>query len=181
MIKIGTGATLFIGGARSGKSDLVVRLASAWDGPVTIAATATPGDEDMELRIARHQADRPSEWGLVESAELSGDELAGIDATALVVIDCLTMLVSNLLFLDQDDDAIVDHVEALMIAAGNRSAPTLIVTNEVGLGVHPGTTLGRRYRDLLGRANRRASDLADASLFVVAGRALELKEMDVSW
>lgn len=181
MIKIDSGATLFIGGARSGKSDLVVRLASAWDGPVTIAATATPGDEDMALRIARHQADRPSEWGLVESAELSGAELAAIDSTSLVVVDCLTMLVSNLFFLDQDDDEIVAHVESLMEAAVARSVPTLVVTNEVGLGVHPGSSLARRYRDLLGRANRHAADIAGTSLFVVAGRALELKALDVSW
>lgn len=185
MSSIGRGTTLFIGGARSGKSDLVVDLGEAWDGEVVFVATATAGDLDMVERIRRHQLDRPDDWGLVEDATFGADALAEIDADALVIVDCLTLLVSNLFFDevhdDDSNDDVVDHVAELMRVAAGRPAPTLVVTNEVGLGLHPETAMGRRYRDLLGRVNRRAADLAETSLFVVAGRALELKEIETTW
>ena len=189
MSRVGRSATLFIGGARSGKSDLVVNLGEAWEGDVVFVATATAGDTDMAERIRRHQLDRPEHWGLVEDALFGAAGLAAIDRDALVIVDCLTLLVSNLFFHGEDpavdhrgrDDLIVDHVGKLMEAAGDRGGPTLVVTNEVGLGLHPETAMGRRYRDLLGRVNRRAADLAETALFVVAGRALQLNEIETTW
>ena len=181
MTRIGRGATLFIGGARSGKSDLVVELGEAWDGDVVFVATATAGDVDMAERIRRHQLDRPDHWGLVEDATFSAEALSAIDDDALVIVDCLTLLVSNLFFDEVEDDGVVAHVGALMESAATRSAPTLVVTNEVGLGLHPETSMGRRYRDLLGRVNRRAADGSETVLFVVAGRALELNKIETSW
>lgn len=180
-MRIGSGLSLFVGGARSGKSDVVVRLGQSWPGDVVFVATATAGDEDMADRIARHQDERPSLWGLVESPEFSSDELAAVDPGALVIVDCVTLLVSNLLFADRTDDQIVAHVAALAESAAARSAPTLVVSNEVGLGVHPESALGRRYRDVLGRANRQVADAAETSLFVVAGRAIPLQEIEITW
>lgn len=181
MTRVGRGLSLFIGGARSGKSDLVVDLGAAWEGDVVFVATATAGDGDMAERIRRHQLDRPDGWGLVEDATFGAGALAAIDPGALVIVDCLTLLVSNLFFDDLEDDAVVEHVGALMSAACERSGPTLVVTNEVGLGLHPETSMGRRYRDLLGRVNRRAADIAETAVFVVAGRALELKGIETTW
>jgi adenosyl cobinamide kinase/adenosyl cobinamide phosphate guanylyltransferase len=181
MTRIRTGVTFFIGGARSGKSDLVVKLGESWDSQVVFVATATAGDTDMAERIRRHQLDRPDHWGLVEHATFGADELREIEADALVIVDCITLLVSNLFFNERSDDEIVEHAAALVEAAHDRPGPTLVVTNEVGLGLHPETQMGRRYRDLLGKVNRRVADLADTSLFVVAGRALELKEIETTW
>ncbi len=181
MSRVGPGVTLFIGGARSGKSDLVVRLGQAWEGDVVFVATATAGDDDMAERIHRHQLDRPDHWRLVEDPHAGPATLAAVADHALVIIDCLTLLVANLFFAEVADDDVVEHVGALMAAAVDRNGPTLVVTNEVGMGLHPETDLGRRYRDLLGRVNRRAADLAEKSLFVVAGRALELNEIETTW
>lgn len=181
MITVGHGTTLFIGGARSGKSDLAVRLAQQWPAAVTFVATARAGDDDMATRIARHKDDRPEDWALVENELFDADALGAIDASSLVIIDCLTLLVANQLFAEIDDEQIVASGVAMTRAARERSGPTLIVTNEVGMGIHPETELGRRYRDLLGRVNRAVAAEADRSFLIVAGRALALAEVDLSW
>ena len=104
--QVGNGFTMLLGGARSGKSDLAVKLATEWDGPVMFAATAEPSDDDMANRIGRHQAQRPEHWGLVESPMLKGGEVADCDPSALVIVDCITLLVNNLIFNDRTDDQI---------------------------------------------------------------------------
>ena len=180
-MRLGRGLTLLLGGARSGKSDLVVRLAEAWPDQVRFVATATAGDADMAARIERHRAERPAHWHVDELPRLEASDLA-IDADdSLTIVDCVTMLVANLLFADLDDDAIVDQCGHLAAAGAGRTAPTLMISNEVGLGVHPETELGRRYRDLLGRVNRRIADEAETCLLVVAGRALHLEEVELRW
>ena len=113
MSRIGRGLSLFIGGARSGKSDVVVQLGEAWPGEVVFVATATAGDDDMGERIRRHQLDRPSEWGLVESPTFGAADLDAIEDEALVIVDCVTLLVSNLFFADVAGDQVVAHVGAL--------------------------------------------------------------------
>lgn len=177
--KIGTGFTLLLGGARSGKSDLAVSLASQWDGEVVLAATAEAGDDDMAARIARHQIERPSSWGLIEAPLLRAGDVADCNPGALMVIDCITMLVSNLLFDGRSDDQINEHASVLAHALVSRSAPTLVISNEVGLGIVPETEVGRLYRDVLGRYNRRLADRAETTLFIAAGRAMPL--LPVSW
>lgn len=181
MIRVDGGSTLLLGGARSGKSALAQRLAESWPGAIVFVATAAPGDVDMADRIARHRAERPAGWGLVEAPRFDAQALASIDDETLVVLDCITMLVANLFFDEASPQQIVDHAGELAMVASTRSAPTLIVSNEVGMGIHPETALGRRYRDLLGRVNRVVADHVDRSLFVAAGRVFPLEEVQATW
>lgn len=165
--------TLLLGGARSGKSALAVEIARGWRSPVTFVATATAADADMAERIARHRAERPPAWRcLEEPLDLAG-ALQGC-GDAGVVVDCLTVWVANLLERRSPEQAVGEARRAATLAAA-RAAPTVAVSNEVGLGVHPATGSGRRFRDALGRVNAIWADVADEALFLVAGRALELR------
>ncbi len=167
--------TVLIGGARSGKSDLAVQIAQRFDGPVTFVATAWRVDDDMTERIARHQAERPP-WPTVEATTALAEVLSLVPPDHLAIVDCLTLWVSNALLHDWSDDAVIDAALASAAIAAARNAPTVVVTNEVGLGIHPDTELGRRYRDLLGRVNRIWTSAAQRSLFLVAGRAIPLHD-----
>lgn len=180
-MKLGKGCTLLLGGARSGKSDLAVRLGMAWPGDVILAATAEARDDDMAARIRRHQDERPTEWGLVEAPLLSAHDVVALDPNALLIIDCITLLVSNLLHADKTEAQIDEHASVLTHALISRSAPTLVISNEVGLGVHPTSDLGRHYRDVLGRYNKRIADRAQTSLFVAAGRVTQLHDVTIDW
>ena len=168
------GCALLIGGARSGKSRLAVELAAASGRPVVFVATAEPGDADMADRIDRHRAERPPAWTTVEEPIDLAGVLERVATDAFVVVDCLTLWVANLLFADRSDDEILADARTLASALAARHAPSVVVTNEVGLGIHPDTDLGRRYRDLLGGVNRAVATDAWRSLLVVAGRAIRL-------
>ena len=181
MVALGRGLSFLIGGARSGKSDLAVKLGTAWDGPVTFVATATAGDADMTERINRHQAERPGGWTLIEAPVFDASQVDSLDVDALVIVDCITLLVSNLLFDHADEPAIERHISDLANALSQRRSPTVVISNEVGLGIHPESELGRRYRDILGRANRQIALHATTSLFIVAGKALPLEDITISW
>ena len=180
-IRVGAGLTLLLGGARSGKSDLAVSLGKTFDGEVVIAATAEAGDDDMAARIAAHQADRPADWGLVEAPLLSATTIDEIDSSALLIIDCLTLLVSNLIFADKSNKQIGEHASVLSHVLVSRRAPTIVISNEVGLGVHPETELGRRFQGVLGRYNKAISARAETVLFVAAGRAIPLQKVSTAW
>lgn len=173
-MNLGTGLTLLVGGARSGKSDLAVDLGLAWSGgggSVTFVATAQGLDDDMADRIAQHRLDRPDTWPTVEEPLFGAEHVAEIQPQALLIFDCMTLLVSNLLLAERP---IAPHVEALANALAGRDGPTIVVSNEVGMGVHPETALGRVYRDELGRANRLVAEASDDALLIAAGRALPL-------
>jgi adenosyl cobinamide kinase/adenosyl cobinamide phosphate guanylyltransferase len=180
-MRVGRGLTALVGGARSGKSDLAVRLGQSWPGEVSFVATATAGDDDMAARIARHKDERPSTWALAELPVFAAPDVDAIADDHLVIVDCLTLLASNLMFADQSEATIIDHVGQLAARLAARSAPSVVITNEVGLGVHPQTEIGRSYRDLLGRCNRALTDAAETSLFVVAGQVLPLRRLDITW
>ena len=167
--------TLLVGGARSGKSDLAVQIGGRFDGPVTFVATALHVDPDMSQRIERHRAERPA-WPTVEAPVALGAALSAIATADLVIVDCLTLWVSNLLLNQWSDDDVIQAAREAATVACNRTGPTVVVTNEVGLGIHPDTDLGRRYRDLLGRVNAMWAALADQSLLLVAGRAIRLTD-----
>lgn len=171
---VAPGCTVLLGGARSGKSDLAVRLGRAWAGAVHVVVTAEALDDDMAARIARHRADRPSEWGLSEAPVALEDGLASVADDALAIVDCLTLWVANLIGRGLDDADVLTRAEAFAAAAVSRSGPTIVVTNEVGMGIHPDTDLGRRYRDLLGRVNACVVARADRTLLMMAGRAVVL-------
>ena len=162
--------TLLIGGVRSGKSALAVEMGRRHDGEVIFIATAAPFDDDTRARIAQHRHDRP-EWPTIEAPLALGTTIASAAADPLLIIDCITVWVNNELHHGGTVDA-----TAVATALGNRSGPSVVITNEVGLGVHPETELGRRYRDELGRANQAIAAVATTTLLLVAGRALRLDD-----
>ncbi|MBA3286677.1 MAG: bifunctional adenosylcobinamide kinase/adenosylcobinamide-phosphate guanylyltransferase [Acidimicrobiia bacterium] len=166
--------TLLLGGARSGKSALAVELGRRHEGPVVFVATCPPLDDELAERIARHRADRP-DWPTVEEPLDVAPVVAGA-GDALVVVDCLTLWVSNLMRRGDDDASILAAATELANVAAGRGAPTIVVSNEVGMGIHPAQELGRRYRDVLGNVNRIVAGVASTTLLLVAGRAVRLDD-----
>ena len=152
--------TLVLGGARSGKSAVSERLAGS--GPVTYLATGSAAD--MPERVAAHRARRPAHWSTVETGDLVG---ALSSSSGTVLVDSLTAWVAGA------PDFSVD-VEALCQALGDHAGDVVVVSDEVGLGVHPSSEAGRLFRDALGRVNQAVAAVADDVLLVVAGRALQL-------
>ncbi len=168
-------STLLLGGARSGKSALAVDMGERRAGAgqqVVVIATATTSDDDMADRIAAHRKHRP-DWPTIEEPRALDTAIAGVDPAAALVVDCLSLWVSNMLETASEPE-IVAHAERAAALAVARTGSTIVVSNEVGLGVHPGNELGRRYRDLLGRVNRIWADASSRSLLLVAGRAVPL-------
>jgi adenosylcobinamide kinase / adenosylcobinamide-phosphate guanylyltransferase len=168
------GLTLLLGPARSGKSRTAVRMAGAWDGPVAVVATAEARDREMAARIARHRAARPASWETVEEPIDLGSALRKMPEEAAVIVDCLTLWVSNLMERGVDDAGVERRAVVAAREAARRPAPTIAVTNEVGWGIVPVEASVRRYRDLLGAVNQEWAALADRAFLVVAGRLLNL-------
>lgn len=168
--------TVLLGGARSGKSALAERLASDGDESVTYLATCPriDGDDDLAARIARHRADRPAHWVTIEEERDLAAAIARVGAGTLI-IDCLTTWVSNLQFTGVDQHDVLRHSEAAVDAARRRRGRTIVISNEVGLGIVPIDAGVREYRDLLGRVNQQWVSVADHALLLVAGRALPLR------
>ncbi len=171
--------TLLIGGARSGKSRLAVRLAASWGGPVAVIATAEAKDEEMADRIRRHRADRPPHWETVEEPIDIEGALASVPDGSGVLLDCLTLWVSNLLERGASDADIEERAREAARTAARRPSGTVAVTNEVGWGVVPDNVLARRFSELLGRVNGIWAEEADRSALVVAGRILPLDGLEV--
>jgi adenosyl cobinamide kinase/adenosyl cobinamide phosphate guanylyltransferase len=167
---------LLLGGARSGKSAMAVRLAQASATPVTFIATALAGDDEMALRIARHRESRPAGWTTVEAPV---DLLGAVRSAArgdFLVVDCLTLWVSNLL--GQGTAAADIDAAAKAVVQSLRGRDCVVVTNEVGLGIVPVNELARGFRDTLGSVNALFAASADWAVLMVAGRALELSNID---
>jgi adenosylcobinamide kinase / adenosylcobinamide-phosphate guanylyltransferase len=167
--------TVLLGGARSGKSRLAVARATAAGAPVTFVATGEAGDEEMAARIAAHRAERPEGWATVEEPLELGDAIERVAPADTLVVDCLTLWVANLLGRGDEPETVLDYARAAAGAAAARPGLTLAVSNEVGLGIVPGTPLGRAYRDALGSVNAIWVDASHEAAFVVAGRALVLE------
>lgn len=178
--------TLILGGARSGKSDYAQRLAAESGRSVLYVATATAGDEEMAERIARHRAARPSHWRTLEAPVNIGEALEAVIAGGeIVLMDCLTLLVSNLMMgegetvsADHLEAQVVSELEALLGVCAARRAALIVVSNEVGMGLVPPYPMGRVYRDVLGRANQWLAARADRVILMVAGIPLELKKIE---
>lgn len=167
-------AILIGGGARSGKSDLALRLALAEPGRRVFLATATHTDAEMSDRIARHQADRGDLFETVEEPSLVPERVADLPADVLLV-DCLTLWLTNLLMAELDDAAIEARIDDLVAALDAPRRLTLLVSNEVGLGIVPMNPLARRFRDLTGRAHQRLAARADEVYFGAMGLMMRLK------
>jgi adenosyl cobinamide kinase/adenosyl cobinamide phosphate guanylyltransferase len=165
---------LLLGGARSGKSSLAVELACDAGGHVTFVAPAEARDEEMRERIRRHRADRPSGWTTVEEPVEVRRVLDAIEPAETVVVDCLSLWVSNLLERGWADDEVEEEAVDIARLAASRPGLCVAVSNEAGLGVVPATPLGRRWRDLLGRVNERWAREAGEVFLVVAGRVVPL-------
>lgn len=167
--------TLLLGGARSGKSTLAVDLGRHSGLPVVFVATAEPIDADMATRIARHRDERPPGWATVEAPIELAAAVAGVPQGTFVVVDCLTVWLANLtahgLTAGQRETAIDGLVDTL-----RRTGDTVVVSNEVGLGIVPADADTRAYRDDLGRLNQRVAAVADRCLLMVAGRAVTLTD-----
>jgi adenosyl cobinamide kinase/adenosyl cobinamide phosphate guanylyltransferase len=174
------GMTVLLGGARSGKSELSSRLASSADRPVVVVVTAEPRDEEMAERIRRHRGSRPSAWTTLEAPLHLADAIADVSPDAFVVLDCLTLWVSNAIEAKLSDEQIVDQAREIASVLAKREAPAVVVTNEVGLGIVPLNALARRYRDTLGRVNATFVAEAERAYLVVAGRALPLAEVTLA-
>jgi adenosylcobinamide kinase/adenosylcobinamide-phosphate guanylyltransferase len=169
-------SSLFVlGGARSGKSRFAID-SQASRARVTFLATAQAGDADMAARISRHRAERPRHWRTVEEAYDLVPRLRACCAEAdAVVVDCLTLWVSNLMLRGDADEWIVKQGEELAALLALGPADVTLVSNEVGEGVHPPTADGRRFRDLLGTVNQRVAAAAARVVLMVAGVPLAVK------
>ena len=168
---------LILGGARSGKSRYALRRVQASGGRVAVVATAEPLDPEMAARIARHRRERPASWHTVEEPlELVAAlrRLAGSVDTVLV--DCLTLWVSNHLQRGLADESALVNAEALANFLAERPYAMVLVSNEVGQGVHPETASGLRFRDLLGVVNQTVARAADEVVLMVAGLPLAIKD-----
>lgn len=195
--------TFILGGARSGKSgfaqELALRLsaasanaASAEGQPgtagtgVTYLATATVEDEEMRLRVARHRQARPAPWRTVEEPLRVARALSGL-TTRVVIVDCLTLLITNILLeqgadradrpagLEELEQTVMWEIEELLRQCRRIDGQVLLISNEVGMSVVPPTPLGRMFRDIAGRVNQRVAGEAEAVYFLVAGLARQLK------
>jgi adenosylcobinamide kinase/adenosylcobinamide-phosphate guanylyltransferase len=163
--------TFVLGGARSGKSAYAERIITALPSPWVYIATAHAGDDEMQARIALHRARRDERWTTVEAPI---DIAGAIDAAGKqpVLIDCLTLWLTNLLLGEHDIDSQVQSLEAALRA---RDGITVLVANEVGLGIVPDNALARAFRDWAGRVNQHFAARADSVVFMVAGLPMRVK------
>ncbi len=177
---MGRTLTLVLGGSRAGKSNYAQHLAAGGE-RVLFVATAEVGDEEMRERIEAHRLARPRDWDtLEEPIDLAGALAPVADRYDTILLDCLTMWVSNLLLRGQDAgtarESVLPEVRKLLDAYRSSSVSWIVVSNEVGMGVVPPSELGRIYADKLGRVNQYFAAEADAVYLMVAGIPMPIKK-----
>ena len=171
MARCSASVTLVLGGARSGKSRHAEALVTAHPGPWHYIATAEAFDDEMRARIRTHQAQRIDGWVTVE-APLDLPSALKNAAARPVLVDCLTLWLTNLMLGEHDVAAATAELDAVL---DNRSAPAVLVSNEVGLGIVPDNALARAFRDAAGQLNQHLAARATAVVMTVAGLPLRLK------
>ncbi len=185
------GLILVLGGARSGKSTFAEQLARRSGRSVAFIATATAGDDDMQVRIQRHQSARPHGWHTIEEPlNLARAVQRAAEVADVLLLDCITLWVSNWLFAQEgiNDEEVVSEryyagalaqidalLEAFSTLAGQKTL--VVVTNEVGLGIVPAYALGRIYRDVLGLVNQRLATASERVYLMVAGLGVDIKRL----
>ncbi|MFT7184898.1 MAG: adenosylcobinamide kinase/adenosylcobinamide-phosphate guanylyltransferase [Pseudohongiellaceae bacterium] len=166
--------TLILGGVKSGKSRYAENLASAISASVTVIATATVMDEEMAIRIARHKEGRPASWVTIEESMHLGEVLRTIKTADVVVIDCLTLWLTNLL-IHPDSNKLNEEIDAFEQAIKVINFPLILVSNETNMGVVPLGDLTRKYCDQVGLLHQRLATVCDRVQLIVAGLPLTLK------
>ncbi len=159
--------TFVLGGARSGKSRYAEALVQAHPPPWRYVATGQAWDDEMRARIAEHRARRDAGW---ETVEAPLDLAGALASDAPVLVDCLTLWTTNLLLAEREPDW-----PGLLAVLEGRTAPTVMVSNEVGLGIVPDNALARRFRDLAGVLHQRVAARADRVVLMIAGIAMVVK------
>ena len=168
----GRSLTFLLGGARSGKSTHAEKLATALPAPWTYIATAQAYDDEMTERIALHRSRRGEGWSTLDAPLDLVQALRSVPDGRAVLVDCLTLWLSNHMLADHDLDALSAELEGVLATP---RGPWFVVSNEVGLGIVPDNRLGRRFRDAQGRLNQRVAAAADRVLFMVAGIPMQVK------
>lgn len=167
---------LVTGGVRSGKSSYAQRIADSSGLKVFFIATAEELDGDMKKRIKAHKRSRPDGWVTIEEPFKLKNALISLPSgKKAVIIDCLTLLISNLIQKGRSDDQIINEIKAALKAARAKAEVTVIVTNEVGSGIVPLNALSRRFRDLQGKINQIAAKEADRVCLLVSGIPVQVK------
>ena len=164
--------SVILGGARSGKSRLAERIVTATGRQRVYIATAEAWDDEMRARIAQHRTDRGAGWQTVEAPQDLAPALCGVPAGRVVLVDCLTLWLTNRMLADAD---LSEDTAALLRALDACPAPVVMVTNELGWSIVPENALARRFRDAQGRLNQTLAARADRVVTVIAGLPLVLK------
>jgi adenosylcobinamide kinase/adenosylcobinamide-phosphate guanylyltransferase len=171
--------TFVIGGCRSGKSRWALdRAAKLSENNKFFIATCKPQDEEMRQRVARHQKDRGKNWITLEvPIDLPEAVLENSSRADVILVDCLTLWISNLLTRTQkiSEDEVIESVDNLTRALQRVRCPVILVSNEVGTGVVPENALARQFRDIMGMANQRVAACADGVIWMVAGIPVKIK------
>lgn len=169
--------TLVIGGCRSGKSRYALDAAHAVSGNRKIfVATSVPRDGEMKKRVQSHQAERGRHWQTIEEPVLIHETIATFaDSADVILVDCLTLWLSNMMAADMDDNGIQARLDQTLLALSRAQCPVFLVTNEVGYGIVPDNLLARRFRDLAGHVNQSMAKAADRVVLTVAGIAMVIK------
>ncbi len=169
--------TLILGGCRSGKSRYALSLGNSYPGQRKLfVATCEPRDAEMRARIERHQRERGTHWQTRESPiDLVALLARQAEGTDLILVDCLTLWISNLLLTLDNDDLVQDHVDRLCGILSTPPCPIILVSNEVGAGIVPENPLARRFRDLTGSANQKTAAACGQVVWMVAGIAVPIK------
>ncbi|MCP4116273.1 MAG: bifunctional adenosylcobinamide kinase/adenosylcobinamide-phosphate guanylyltransferase [Desulfobacteraceae bacterium] len=169
--------TLVIGGCRSGKSSHALGLANALPGKKKIfIATSVPTDTEMEARVTKHRQERGEDWVTAEVPVKIPGTIDEASATAdVILVDCLTLWTSNLMFQGLDQPGIDQHIQVLATSLEHAQCPVFLVSNEVGTGIVPENALARQFRDMAGFVNQRIAAVADNVTWMVAGIAVPIK------
>lgn len=166
---------LYLGGAKSGKTRLALAKAESYPGPWIYLATAQALDAEMAERIKRHQAERGPGWRTLEAPYEPDLAIAGLTGQSPILMDCLTLWLSNLMGENDDPDKALVRVDRLAAAVAAYGGPVIVVSNEVGGGIVPMNALARQFRDLAGLANQRLAAAAGRVFLAVAGLELKIK------